>query len=251
MGTGAAGVHLIGGGADCRNADDLVSGFAAEAVSHAAANHRAPRLALVMVDRDGRAESLRHTYTDPLDHHVPGGFEYVDLRLDGGPCQNGPALRRVDGIVVAGGPTRDYHTGLQHLSEEIKRALADAVPYLGFSAGALIAAPTAVLGGWQDSGRRVCDQDWSEGLNELTLAPGLGIVDFTVDVHTTEGGLLTRAAAAALRPECDLVAAIDEATVLSLPFGSATSEATVSGDGFVWWLSTAASGIVATRQSSR
>lgn len=58
------------------------------------------------------------------------------------------------------------------------------------------------------------------------------------------------AAAAALRPECGLVAAIDEDTVVSLPFGSEPSEATVSGDGFVWWFATSASGIVATRQSA-
>jgi cyanophycinase len=249
MSDGPARVHLVGGGADCPNAADLVGPFAVEAASHAAPNATAPRVALVMVDTDGRADAFRPAYTTALDSHVAGGFEYLDIRLDGSPCHDGSALREVDGIVVAGGPTALYHAGLSHLSAVIKEALADGVPYLGFSAGAMIAASTALLGGWRDQGRVVCDEGWSEGFDELALAPGLGLVDFTVDVHATQGGLLSRACATALRPECGPVAAIDEATVLSL---AASDEGALRGhrlgDGFVWWLEATAFGTLNTRR---
>lgn len=230
-------VHLVGGGADCLNAVDLVHAFAVEAVSHAASRSAAPRLALVMVDTDGRADAFRPAYTAPLDTHVAGGFEYLDIRLDGGTWRDASAFREVDGIVVAGGPTADYHAGLSHLSAVFQEALAERVPYLGFSAGAMIAADTALLGGWRDKGRALCEEDWSEGFDELTLAPGLGLVDFTIDVHATQAGLLPRAFAAALRPECERVAAIDEATVLSVPAHTdSPSSGQPAGDGFVWLL---------------
>lgn len=244
-------VHLVGGGADCPNAADLVRSFAVEAVSHAAQRAASPRIALVMVDTDGRADAFRPAYTTPLDSHLVGGFEYLDIRLDGGPCQDGEAWGEVDGIVVAGGPTALYHAGLNHLSGVIKQALADNVPYLGFSAGAMIAADTALLGGWCDQGRMMCDEGWSEGYEELTLAPGLGLVDFTVDVHATQAGLLTRACAAALRPECRQVAAIDEATVLSVAAHSDTaSPGQTVGDGFVWWLEATPAGTMSMRRTA-
>ena len=249
MSDSPARVHLVGGGADCPNAADLVRAFAVEAASHAASRAGGPRLALVMVDTDGRADAFRPAYTTPLDSHAVGGFEYLDIRLDGGPWQDGSAFREVDGIVVAGGPTALYHAGLSHLSAVIKEALADQVPYLGFSAGAMIAADTALVGGWRDKGHAVCDEDWSEGLDELTLAPGLGLVDFTVDVHATQAGLLPRAFAAALRPECGRVAAIDEATVLSLPADTDSAPAgQTEGDGFVWWLQATAAETVDVRR---
>jgi cyanophycinase len=248
MSDSPARVHLVGGGADCPNAADLVRAFAAEAVSHAQ-QATAPRLALVMVDTDGRADAFRPAYTAPLDSHIAGGFEYVDIRLDGGAWQDGSAFRGVDGIVVAGGPTALYHAGLSHLSAVFKEVLADRVPYLGFSAGAMIAADTALLGGWRDEGRAVCDEDWSEGFDELTLAPGLGLVDVTVDVHATQAGLLPRALAAALRPECQRVAAIDEGTVLSPPAHAGTaSSGQTTGDGFVWWLETTADATLDARR---
>ncbi|MQW76601.1 hypothetical protein GHK92_11995 [Nocardioides sp. dk4132] len=247
MNDSLASVHLVGGGADCPNAADLAGAFAVEATNHAKTD-APPHLALVMVDVDGRADQFRPAYTAALDSHIPGGFEYLDIRLDGGPWRDGSVFREVDGIVVAGGPTALYHAGLSHLSVVIKDALADRVPYLGFSAGAMIAANTALLGGWRDHGRVMCDEDWSEGFDELTLAPGLGLVDFTVDVHATQGGLLSRACAAALHPECGRVAAIDEATVLSVPENADTPhQGQRRGDGFVWWLE-ASDGTLNTRR---
>lgn len=242
-------VHLVGGGAECLNAAELTHAYAVEAASHAASRSRAPRLALVMVDADGQADTFRPAYTTPLDGHVAGGFEYLDVRLDGGPWQDGSVFRGVDGIVVAGGPTALYHAGLSHLAATFQEALADRVPYLGFSAGAMIAADTALLGGWRDQGRAVCDEDWSEGFDELTLAPGLGLVDFTIDVHATQGGLLPRACALALRPGCGRVVAIDEATALSVPaHADSVASGQAVGDGSVWWWRATGAGTVAGRR---
>jgi len=240
-------VHLVGGGADCPNAKELVAPFAGEATRHAARYERRPRLALVMVDDDGSADRYRSAYSDALDAHVLHGFEYTVIRVRTNTSIDPAVFGSVDGIVVAGGPTVRYHACLMPVADAVRAAVDDLVPYLGFSAGAMIAASSALIGGWCDEGRVVCDEDWSEGLDELSFATGLGLVDFTVDVHAVQGGLLGRALAASLRPECQRIAAIDEGTVLSVAAGSATAtQSCVSGDGHVWWAEETATGFIST-----
>jgi len=171
----------------------------------------------------------------PLDSVVEGGFDYVDAWLDTDSRLEPAALEGVDGIVVAGGPTPVYRDGLAAAARAVKAAVSDGVPYLGFSAGAMVSASRALIGGWRDGGRAVCHEDWSEGLDELTTEAGLTLVDFTVDVHATQGGLLTRALSVACRGGIDRVVAIDEGTCLSVPLESRMEHGwQVSGTGFVW-----------------
>lgn len=114
--------------------------------------------------RERLAQRPGPAYTAALDSHVPGGFEYLDIRLDGGPWRDGSVFREVD------------------------------------------------------------------------------------DVHATQGGLLSRACAAALHPECGRVAAIDEATVLSVAANADTPhQGQRRGDGFVWRLE-ASDGTLNTRR---
>lgn len=194
-----------------------------------------PRLLLVMANDTGRAAEFRPAYVQALDSAVEGGFDYVDLWLDTTSTLEPAAVEGVEGIVVAGGPAPVYRAGLAAAAPAVQAAVANGVPYLGFSAGAMVAASRALVGGWRDGGRAVCHKDWSEGLDDLTTEPGLALVDFTVDVHTTQGGLLSRAVSLAWHPGIDRVVAIDEGTCLSVQLGSRMDQHwQVAGTGFVW-----------------
>ncbi len=193
------------------------------------------RLLLVMADDAGRAAEFRPAYVEALDSAVEDGFDYVDVWLDGRSRLEPAALEGVDGIVVAGGPTPVYRDGLAPAAAAVRAAVSGGVPYLGFSAGAMVSASRALIGGWRDGGMAVCPEDWSDGLDDVTTEAGLMLVDFTVDVHATQGGLVTRAMSVACHDGIDRVVAIDEGTCLSVPVGSRMDTAwQVSGSGFVW-----------------
>jgi cyanophycinase len=93
------------------------------------------------------------------------------------------------GLYVAGGLTPAYREALAGLAVDI--------PYCGFSAGAAIAAGQAVVGGWRIGDRQVCDEDFSEDLEQVEPLPGLGLVPFAVEVHATQWGTVSRALHAA------------------------------------------------------
>jgi cyanophycinase len=93
------------------------------------------------------------------------------------------------GIYVAGGLTPLY----QHLLVGAGTDwLPQHVPYAGFSAGAAVAATSAIIGGWRIGDLAVCSADASEDLDQIDPQPGLGLTPFTVDVHATQWGTLTR-----------------------------------------------------------
>jgi cyanophycinase len=120
------------------------------------------------------------------------------------------------GVFVAGGWTPGYHDALVDAGTGW---LPPDIPYAGFSAGAAIAAGRAILGGWRLRGRAVCAAEASEDLDELTVAPGLGLVPFAVDVHATQWGTLTRLVHAVAAGLVDEGWAVDEATALVVDGG--------------------------------
>ena len=93
----------------------------------------------------------------------------------------------------------------------------------GFSFDVDDAAKTAVLGGWQ-TGEEGAIRDIlfigaSEGLTQLTVRSGLGLVPFAVDVHASQMGTLTRLPHAVERGEASKGWAIDENTMLEIAGG--------------------------------
>lgn len=97
----------------------------------------------------------------------------------------------------------------------------------------MIAPDSALIGGYKIGGAEVCPEEWSEGLEELTFHPGLGLTPFAVDVHAAQGGTLGRAIAAVHHGVVDSVMAIDEDTALVMD--SADQRKTkVIGSGNCW-----------------
>ncbi len=66
-------------------------------------------------------------------------------------------------FLVGGGPAPGYHAGLIGCAPAIRAATDAGVPYVGFSAGAMIAGKQALLGGYRLAGREVCPREWVDG----------------------------------------------------------------------------------------
>lgn len=91
--------------------------------------------------------------------------------------------------------------------------------YAGYSAGAAIAASAALVGGWKVGDLEVCDADFAEDLEQVEVRPGLGLVDFTVEVHASQWGTLTRLVHAVAAGLCSTGVAIDEHTCVEVGGG--------------------------------
>ena len=82
------------------------------------------------------------------------------------------AVEDADGIFVGGGLTPAYHAAFAEIASLVRERVAAGMPYLGFSAGAAIAAERAVIGGYLVDGVVVCDEDVGEELDEVTVVRG-------------------------------------------------------------------------------
>ncbi|MCJ0700529.1 Type 1 glutamine amidotransferase-like domain-containing protein [Frigoribacterium faeni] len=222
-------IHLVGGGWS-PDSPELYDLFVAEAAVRGGAVGRAvPRIALlVVVADDSPSAEFRTGY--PAMIASQGRCEVVTSVIEAGESFDTRVLSDVDGLIVAGGLTPAYLEAVIPLVDQVRLLVADGLPYLGFSAGAMIAADRALLGGWLIGDVPVCPEDAAEDLDEVTLSGGLGLVDIAVDVHAAQWGTLTRLIAAT---EAGLVSggvAIDENTALVVGDGALT----VLGTGSVW-----------------
>ena len=235
----SGGLHLVGGGwgGDAR----VWRAFVAEAGARASGHP--PRIAVVAV-RDG----------DEQDHAAKliaavrdaGALDPVVLALREGDRLAPDALPDdLHGVLVGGGLTPAYREAVLPAAERIRALVADGAPYAGFSAGSVIAASRALLGGWRaPDGRPVVDEEVAEDLEGITVLPGLDLVPFAVDVHAAQWGTTTRLAAAV---EAGLVqegVAIDEDTALLVRDGRVE----VVGTGNAWWVSAAEGGVLLRRE---
>lgn len=139
-------------------------------------------------------------------------------------------LADVDAIFIGGGHTPGYHRAVMPLADTLRGLVASGVPYGGYSAGAMIAGDTALLGGWQIGGVPVTPERNGEGLTELSLDAGLGLIDLVVDVHAAQEGTLSRMVAAVDAGLVPQAVAIDEKTSLIVSAGGIE----VAGEGNVW-----------------
>lgn len=148
-------------------------------------------------------------------------FVSPDLPLRAG------ALVGATGLLVGGGVTPAYRRALCPTAEEWLTVLrARCIPYAGYSAGAMVAAEVALLGGWKvrtpTGERRLVARAFGEGLTYLECRPGLGLVPFLVDVHAARWGTTARLLHAVAAGWADEGWAIDEGTLVEVRDDTAT-----------------------------
>jgi cyanophycinase len=223
-------IHLVGGGWAEDYDGEVYVDFLAEVAVRASASGRAlPRVAVLLVsDGDGDAPDRSAQYREQLLRVAL--VEPVVTSVAEGELFTSAVLTDIDGLLIGGGLTPAYLDGVAPIVEEIRMLVADGLPYLGFSAGAAIAADTALIGGWMIGEIPVCAESASEDLEDVTVAQGLGLVDLAIDVHAAQWGTLTRLVAATEAGLVDGGIAIDEFTVLIVGDDSLR----VVGTGSVW-----------------
>lgn len=226
-------VHLIGGAATTTADAPLHAPFVAEAALRAQAAGRArPRIAVISLhpEAEEKAAALADLLAaaaggDEIDAHLTAGRPGEPIGL--------AAIADVDGIAVGGGLVEDVRAGLEPVFGELRRLVADGVPYLGASAGAMIAAEGSLGSGTRIGGVVVSPEDPEdpdEPAFELEIEAGIGLVDVAIEVHVAQRGTLSRLVAAV---ESGLVAGglgIDERTALIVGEGGLR----VEGSGSVW-----------------
>ena len=213
-------VFLFGGGWDPSSQGPERPGRFLEA----AARSGRRKVALVVVAQDGASEhealSLYGSIFDAL--HVPAE------ELTGIPVSpQRPLLRerlaevRPTAVLVGGGLTPAYHSALCRDRGWLEELREQGLPYGGFSAGAAIAAERALLGGWKvvraGVERAVAPARGGRGPGAPRRAGGgLGLVPFSVEVHASQWGTLTRLMQAVDLGLCPDGWAIDEDTLLQV-----------------------------------
>ncbi|WP_308799701.1 Type 1 glutamine amidotransferase-like domain-containing protein [Agromyces silvae] len=238
-------VHLAGG-AEHEGASPEFTGFVAEAAARARSVGRArPRVAIVAIGDDaaGHAHRLAGQLSRELDADGSADEPALDAHVTAvGESGEVPATAFVDidGIVIGGGRTPAYRELLEPRFGELRRQVAAGVPYLGCSAGAAIAAERAIVGGWRIGGVAVTPEATSEGLDEVTVAPGIGLVDVAIDAHAAQWGTVSRLVAAVEAGLVEGGLAIDERTALVVGEGGLG----VAGDGSVWRVLPGETGVV-------
>jgi len=228
-------VYLIGGGWSDEYAPAMFGPFLAECAQRA--GRSAPRVRLVVMGTDPESLEYHERYVATLA--LVGEHELLVTRVPFGETCPADTLEDIDGLLVGGGPTPEYHRALAPLYPRIRDLVTGGLPYAGFSAGAALAATTAIIGGWRVDDVAVCPEETNEDLGPVTVVPGIGLVEGAIDVHAAQWGTLSRLVAAV---DAQLVkggVAIDECTTLMTD----GPHRTVAGAGRVWRVQPGADGV--------
>lgn len=232
-------VHLVGGGWSAEHAPAVYAPFIAEAAAAAGRNAvERPRVAVLLVAPEADGVELAARWRAVLESVVDVDVAVSVVDEEGAFAT--PALAGAHGVLVGGGLTPAYRRAVEPVAGELRRLVASGLPYLGFSAGAAIAADTALLGGWRIGGVPVAPEEASEDLDEVTAEAGIGLVDLTIDCHAAQWGTLTRLIAATEAGLVDGGIAIDEDTLFSI----GTAGLRVAGAGSVWSVTAGDDGVV-------
>jgi cyanophycinase len=225
----AMSIFLAGAGPDPLAFQEVFDRFALDVREHA--GRRTPRIAVAVDQRGGNLQELVAACAEPLQARIECEIAAVPLP-DGKPADPG-AFAKVDAVVVGGGLTPAYWEALHPAAATIRRLVADGAPYLGFSAGAMVAPRRALVGGYKVNGVEVCGEECSEGLDSVDIREGLGLAGFSVDVHAAQAGTLSRAVGVVAAGLVERAVAIDEQTAVVLA-ALGDGDYDVIGSGHCW-----------------
>lgn len=238
-------MFLVGGGPT-----DGLGGVHDEFVAQA--RERGSRIGLALLGSAEEAEHWVEEYAAPIRERF-ADVEIVPIFLDDEPvaAENETVwpddLEQLAGLVVAGGWTPGYLAALMPRRNSIARLVRGGAPYLGYSAGAMVAAKHALVGGWRFRGRQVAPEVWGEGLEEVELREGLGLVGITLDVHT-DVLHLDRLVATLEQGQVHSAIAIDEDTCLVVDVLNGRTR--VEGNQRIHWLTRESGATVIRHESS-
>jgi cyanophycinase len=209
-------VYLIGGGWKTETFGETYGRFLKNAV-----NNGQRRIVIIVAEEDGadsHAQFLRFR----------GAFESAGLNSADAfeiivSAENPLTIEKLievqpTGVFVCGGLTPAYFDAICMEKSWLDYLFENNIPYCGFSAGASVAAENAIVGGWRREINNkiieIADENAGEDLDLLDVREGLGLVPFSVDVHATQWGTLSRLVHAVDAKFTDVGWAIDENTLL-------------------------------------
>lgn len=241
-------LFLVGGGPD---AFDAPSGHLDEVYDQfvAHAKRRTGRIAIALLGSEDEVGGYLKDYVHPLLSRWADA-EIIPIYLrdadDDEPTLWPDDFAKLAGLVVAGGYTLGYLEALIPQREAISLLVRGGVPYLGFSAGAMIVSRHAIVGGYKHNGRQIAPDIASEGTEELDIRDGLALIGPTVETHADAWSTLGVALAALEASQSRTAVAIDENTCLIVDPGSGLSH--TRGRGRVHWISREGSHIVVSHE---
>lgn len=248
-------LFLVGGGPS-ENLSDVHDAYAASVAVRARARGRIARVACITAGATEEVAPFLDSYTSPLLSRLPD-CEIVHINLlpvvtdaEGGaavdPTEWPETLADLDGVIVAGGHTPSYLAGLAPKRNELATLVRQDMPWIGYSAGAAVTSRHALVGGWRVNGRAVGHPDWAQGLDEVSVVDGLGLITPTVATHADvalSDGLLTGLVEGAVTRTA---VGIDEDTCLVVdPISGRTAH---YGVGRIRWFSREPLGVTVTTQ---
>jgi len=187
-------VFLIGGGGDHPEREETYGRFLEAAT-------RGDRCRVALVSAAESPAEAEETFVATRAIFLALGAKetnFVGVFLSPGTPLTTSALANTDptGVFICGGMTPLYQELLCQDRTWLSYLRVQGIPFGGVSAGAAIAATTAIVGGWRaqrgDRVRPILYEGAGEGLDLLDVRPGLGLVLFTVEVHASQWGTLTR-----------------------------------------------------------
>lgn len=82
----------------------------------------------------------------------------------------------LDGVILADGHSPTLLTALAGVRNQLSRLVHADVPFIGYAAGAAVAARHAYVGGWRVEGYPVANENTAHGLDDVAIVDGLALV---------------------------------------------------------------------------
>jgi len=142
--------------------------------------------------------------------------------------------RGLAGLVLGDGDVSECLDSLAPHRDQLIRLVLRGAPLLCFGAGAMAVSRHSVAGGATHLGRRVACAASAQGLDELTMRDGLGLIGVTVETHADTALVLQRAIAALEICDATSAVALDEGICLSVD--EVNGRTHTYGSGVLTWI---------------